>query len=878
MIGQTISHYKILEKLGEGGMGVVYKAEDTKLDRTVALKFLPAHLASSEQDKARFVQEAKAAAALTHPNVCSIIDIQDHDGQMFIVMEFVDGQTLREKIGTLSVKQSIDIGIQIADGLAAAHEKGIVHRDIKPENIMVRKDGICQIMDFGLAKLRSASSKINRLTREGSTVGTAGYMSPEQIQGQDVDHRSDIFSFGVVLYEMFTGQLPFRGVHETALAYEIVNVDAAPMSTVKPDIDPNLDAIVLDCLEKDPKERCQSVAEVARSLRRVKRESSRQHSSRITAALSSHVPSKEARGEAKPSSTLPKERIFWIAALLVLTTVLLVKFFGTRENAATPVLSARFSIAPPEKTIIDGTSVSPDGKMVAFTATGEGRTLVWIRPLAALTPQPLSGTENASFPFWSTDSRYIGFFADGKLRKIDLSGGSPIAICDVSGGFGGAWNAAGEILFSDVGGLFRVASGGGVPKQVTFLDIQAKESSHRWPSFLPDGNRFLFVALRVSDEVATTYLTSMSDTSRIAILKSDANAIFAAPSNILFLSNRTLMSERFDLEKGTLAGEPHPVAMNVGYVPRLALGDFSYSTGGILTTGGGRSVNREYAWFNRSGQKIGVACQPGNYFDIALSPNGERAAVQRVDVQTNNSDIWTIDLSRSLLSRFTFDAAVEDYPIWSPDGRSIYFASAKGGTYNILRRASTGVGSSEDVTSPGFSQMPMDISSDGKHLLFQVLDPKTVEDIWVCRIDSARNPAPFLATEFSENYPRFSPDGRWVVYTSNESGKEEVYVQGFSTSGGRWQVSVNGGSQPRWRQDGGELFYVAPDLKLMAVQIKAGLTFDVGLAQPLFLTRIDSYDSPNRYVVAENGQKFLINIPVGDEFANPITVIVNPDL
>ena len=291
MIGQTISQYMILEKLGEGGMGVVYKAEDTKLDRMVALKFLPSHLNASEEDNTRFVQEAKAAAALNHPNVCSVFDIQENEGQMFIVMEFVDGQTLRDKRGTLSFKQAIDIAIQIADGLAAAHEKGIVHRDIKPENIMVRKDGIAQIMDFGLAKLRTASSNVNRLTKEGSTVGTAGYMSPEQVLGQDADHRSDIFSFGVLLFEMLTGQLPFRGVHETALAYEIVNVDAAPMSTIKPELDQSLDAIVLDCLEKDPKERCQSVAEVARDLRRIKRESTRQRHSRITAARPAYSPS-----------------------------------------------------------------------------------------------------------------------------------------------------------------------------------------------------------------------------------------------------------------------------------------------------------------------------------------------------------------------------------------------------------------------------------------------------------------------------------------------------------------------------------------------------------------------------------------------------------
>jgi len=426
--------------------------------------------------------------------------------------------------------------------------------------------------------------------------------------------------------------------------------------------------------------------------------------------------------------------------------------------------------------------------------------------------------------------------------------------------------------------LFRVSAGGGVPKQVTFLDSTAKESSHRWPSFLPDGKRFLFVALRVFDETSTTYLSSITDTTRIPILSSDANVVFAPPSNVLFLNNRTLMSQQFDLDKGTLAGEPHPVAVNVGYVPILALGDFSYSQAGILTTGGGRSVNRQYAWFTRTGQQVGVACPPGNYFDIALSPSGLSAAIQRVDVQTNYSDIWIIDLPRSLLSRFTFDPAVEDDPIWSSDGKYVYFSSTKEGTYNIHRKVSTSVGSPEVVTPAGLSQRPMDISRDGRYLLYEVNNPKTSEDIWIRMLDSTKESHPFLASEFSEGFPRFSPDGKWVVYTSNESGKNEVYVQSFSASGGRWQVSINGGSQPRWRQDGTELFYIAPDLKLMAVETKTGVTFDFGLAKPLFLTRVDSYDAPNRYIVAGNGQKFLINIPIGDEFANPITVTINPDL
>ena len=440
MIGQTISHYKILEKLGEGGMGVVYKAEDTKLDRTVALKFLPPHLSASEQDKIRFVQEAKAAAALNHPNVCSIIDIQEHDGQMFIVMEFVDGQTLREKRGSISFKQAVDVGIQIADGLAAAHDKGIVHRDIKPENIMVRKDGIVQIMDFGLAKLRSASSKINRLTKEGSTVGTAGYMSPEQVQGLDVDHRSDIFSLGILLYELFTGELPFKGVHETALLYEIVNVDVAPMSAIKPEIDPELDRIVLECLDKDPNERTQAAKQVSIDLKRFKRESSRQHLSRTISsrpalrATSVHQPVQVVEEPAVP--LIPKREITaWIIAGVMIAALGYV-LFKPQPEATAGRLMIRSSIVLPDSFYIHSygpasgrPALSPDGKSVVFRAVvpGEG-TLLYIRPLSEKEAKPVPGTDGAASPFWSPDGKMIAFFQDGKLKKVDLVGGSPLRL------------------------------------------------------------------------------------------------------------------------------------------------------------------------------------------------------------------------------------------------------------------------------------------------------------------------------------------------------------------------------------------------------------------------------------------------------------------
>jgi dipeptidyl aminopeptidase/acylaminoacyl peptidase len=362
------------------------------------------------------------------------------------------------------------------------------------------------------------------------------------------------------------------------------------------------------------------------------------------------------------------------------------------------------------------------------------------------------------------------------------------------------------------------------------------------------------------------------------ILESEVNVAFAPPSQLLFLKSRTLMTQTLDVDEGILVGEPRPIASDVGYVNRLALGDFSYSSAGILTTGGGRAVNREYGWFDRTGKQLGSACPPGNYFDIALSPSGRHAAVQRVDIQTNNSDIWIIDLHRKVMSRFTFEASVDDDPVWNGDGTYLFFANAGGGTYNIFRKTFTGVGSPEPVTRPGSPQIPCDISRDGKLLLYTIGSYMASQDIWILDISNPDNRKAFIHSEFDEAYPRFSPDGRWIAYCSDESGTAEVYVQSHAASGGRWQVSTNGGSQPRWRPDGRELFYVAPDLRLMSVEIRAGSTFDFDTPTALFQTRMDNFNAPNRYVVVENGAKFLINVPIGEEFANPVSVSVGLNL
>jgi len=895
MIGQTISHYKILEKLGEGGMGVVYKAEDTKLDRTVALKFLPPHLSASEQDKARFVQEAKAAAALNHPNVCSIIDIQEHDAQMFIVMEFVDGQTLRQKAPSLNLKQATDVGTQIADGLAAAHEKGIVHRDIKPENIMIRKDGIAQIMDFGLAKLRSASSKINRLTKEGSTVGTAGYMSPEQVQGHDTDHRSDIFSFGVLLYELFTGQLPFRGVHETALMYEIVNVDAAPMSTIKPEIDASLDAIVLECLEKDPQDRYQSVAEVGKDLRKFKRESSRQRVSRVTSAqpaYQSAVPqsfgirSSEdftgSEGSAKPG------RLPWIiAGVLLLSTVASLAFHFLTLPKPEDKRVTRAMILPPARTnfnMLNGghLALSPDGQTVAFVATDtSGVDFLWVRPVSSLSAIPLSGTEGALYPFWSYDSRTLAFFAKGKLKKIDAKGGPTLTICDATSGRGGSWNQSGVIIFSPdaLTPLSKVSAAGGTPEVLTVLDTTKREVSHRWPCFLPDGKHFLYVTQ------TQTAAASENDVVKIAsidkgvdsVLMQGTSNIEYASGYLLFVRQSTLMAQPFDTVKLMVTGDAVPIAEQVQYNTARSRGMFSASRNGMLIYQTGDVQEQQLAVFDRIENRVSLMNEHGAGW-VRFSRHGKSIAFSRFDLQSRQSDIWIRELVRGVSSRLTFEPSSELAPQWSPTDDSVVFSSDRNGRYDLFIKNSNGTANEQLLLKSNLDKYTSDWSADGRMLTFTTVgDPKTKWDLWLLPLDGDRQPIAFLRTEFSEGAGKFSPDSKWLAYQSDETGRYEIYVRRVTGEGGKWQVSTNGGVGPNWSPDGKEVLFSSPDRKLMSAKVNgSGSTFLVDSVRALF-----DYESRgivgNFEDVSPDGKTFIARVTELRQASPPITLVVNWD-
>ena len=883
MVGTIVSHYKILEKVGQGGMGVVYKAQDITLERFVALKFLPAHLAASEQDKARFTQEAKAASALNHPNVCTIHDIQEHEGQMFIVMEFVDGQTLRDKGGTISFKQAIDIGIQIADGLAAAHEKGIVHRDIKPENIMIRKDGIAQIMDFGLAKLKGAAG-VSRLTKEGSTVGTAGYMSPEQVQGLDADHRSDIFSLGVLLFEMFTGQLPFKGVHETALMYEIVNVDAAPMSSMKLDIDPNLDAIVLECLAKEPDERTQSAKQVSVDLKRCRRESSKSRVSRIAAAPPMYRQS-QVSGEQAVAALAPTKKpglLPWIVAAGFFLGMIGLAFLYYRETSK-EVSVFRFTLTPPENTMFTEQIpvISPDGQRMAFIVRdSSGGTLIWVRPLSSLVATPLMGTVEAFSPFWSPDSRFLGFFQSGKLKKIEATGGPAQTLCDAPQGRGGTWSNAGVIVFSPSfsTGLQQVSQAGGTPTELTSLDTTRKENSHRWPSFLPDGRHFVYFGQGTPEENNALFLGSLDSKDKTLLLSVTSNAVFAPPGYLLFVRERSLMAQEFNADRGELAGEAFPIAEDVGFVQSRNYGLFSASTNGVLAfgLGAGSLGNRQLVWFDRGGKRLEKVGTPGFLFDFSLSPDEKRVAFRRVDRQASNEDLWILDLLRGTESRFTFRPARDDDPVWSPDGSKILFDSNPEGMSNLHQKIASGAGSEELLLKSTSSDYPVDWSADGRYILFGREDTKTKTDLWILPLAGDGKPFPYVNTEATEFSGRFSPDARWVVYSSDESGKLEVYVQTFPVTSGKWQVSIGGGGAPIWSKDGKEIFYLAPDKKLMTVDVKAvGGSLEQGIPKPIFSTDVDQYLLPNRYAASKDGKRFLVNNAVESTGAKPIAIVLN---
>jgi len=912
MTGETILHYKILEKLGEGGMGVVYKAEDTKLKRTVALKFLPPHLAASEGDKARFVQEAQAASALNHPNVCTIHDIQEHDApdgsrQMFIVMEYVVGQTLRDLMGgkkgssaggnertLIPLNRATEIGIQVADGLAAAHEKGIVHRDIKPENIMVRKDGIAQIMDFGLAKLRSSSG--SRLTQQGSTVGTAGYMSPEQIQGTDADHRSDVFSLGVVLYELFTGELPFKGVHETALLYEIVNVDPVPMTTINPELNPELDRIVFECLQKEPDERFQSVKDISKELKRYKRESSRQRATRTMATRQFSTASRGGAGipgtDGAATGMIPtvqadpgvgavaaaekrRTRFLWpaVSILLLAAVVLLALNRRTDDNGDVPrVMRFPVTVSVSSPLVLGAATlaISPEGKNFVYLAGDPTNPQLYLRPIDRLEATPMGGTEGASDPFFSDDGQWVAFYAAGTIKKVSIFGGASQEVCDVSGFMrGGFWSPAGDIYFGHLNrGIFRAPASGGAPEEVTILDTAKGEISHRFPQLLPDGKWVLFTVK--NNNIATfadavIAAENLETHERRELIRGGSYGRYLASGYLMYARDTVLYAVPFDAGNLKVTGTPLPVIQGGMMNPLAGTANFEVSNNGILiyTPIGSFGVNNStICWMDRNGKTTPIIT--GKPFDNPrLSPDDSKIALT---IRAANDDIWMYDVARDALSRITFGGGNSDLPVWTRDGSEIIYAAERGRKINFFRKSWDGSGKTTEIeirgTQTGFA-IPA-LTHDGSGLLFGE-DGNIMHKI----LNDSGPETPFISTPAFEDAPRLSPDGSILVYLTNESGRSELYAVPFPGRGGKWQVSTGGASSPAlWSPDGSELFY-AWEGKLMRVEVSK--TPAVHFSTPRAICDLPA-STYAVHQVSNDGKRFLMSLT---ESANIIATQVN---
>jgi len=876
--GTKLGTYEVGALIGAGGMGEVYRAHDSKLGRDVAIKVLPEQFAREPERLARFQREAKMLAALNHPNIAAIYGLEQSGSTHYLVMELVEGPTLAERIagGPVPVDETLPIARQVADAVEYAHDKNVIHRDLKPANIKVTAEGMVKVLDFGLAKAMSdepSAADISNsptlsmaATRQGVILGTAAYMSPEQAKGKTADRRADVWAFGVVLYELLTGKQAFRGDDVTEVLAAVVMkepaLDALPAKTPPP-----IRNLVRRCLEKTLRRRLPHIAE-ARMV--------------IEDVLSGAAPADSVAALRKG-----RERMAWSVAA-VLLVALAAGAFAYFRRAPEETHAVRFFVSPPETWSLARQAdpggaaqvpltVSPDGLRVAFVAVGaDGRTLLWVRSLDTLSAEPLAGTEGASRPFWSPDSRFLGFFADGKLKKIDVSGGPAITLCDAPSQRGGTWSRDGVIVFAptNTSALQKVSAAGGVPTAATSL--AQGETSHTQPSFLPDGRHFLYrTGAAAPNPGLSIYLASLDSAERKLLLNTDSANVLYSQGHLLFLRETTLMAQPFDARRLELTGEAFPIAEQIqttaGAPP---YGFFSASQNGVLAyqTGTG-AVGTRLMWFDRTGKQTGALGDPAVYNDLGLSPDGKRASVNILE-GGRTRDIWLYDLARGLRTRFTFDRADESNSIWSPDGSRIVFRSNRKGHWVLYQKASSGAGGEEVLLDDNLEKYPVSWSPDGRFILYRNLGPTTGNDLWVLPLSGNRKPIPLLTTEFNENFGQFSPDGRWVAYHSNESDRNEVYVAPFPGPGGKWQISTAGGTFARWRRDGAEIFYLATDNRLMAAAVNGrGGSFEVGVVKPLFETRAGP--AGYRYDVSADGQRFLINTLPGQTASAPITVILN---
>jgi serine/threonine protein kinase len=879
--GARLGPYEVVAPLGAGGMGEVYRARDTRLDRTVAIKILPAQVADDPQRRERFRREAQAISKLTHPHICTLHDVGEQDGVDFLVMEYLAGETLAHRLlrGALPLEEVLRIAVQLADALDAAHRQGVVHRDLKPANVMLTTAGL-KVLDFGLAKwqggadsdaaLSALPTLHPTLTQAGVVVGTIQYMAPEQLEGKSVDARSDLFALGAIIYEMTTGRKAFEGTSSASLTAAILSSTPAPMSAVRPVTPPALDHVVKTCLAKNPDARWQTAHDVAHELRW------------IAETISNAGP---------PALKVRSKRhlYYWISATALLATVTALLAFVRPREALNETRPVRLFIPPPERFVYASFNqiqsvpvISPDGQHIAFVGHEIGSPdSVWVRDLDALSVRALPGTESADTrPFWSPDSRSLAFFANGKLKRVDLGGGPPQILAEAPDARGGAWNDQGVIIFApnSEGPLYRVSASGDSAAPATKL--RPPEAGQRWPMFLPDGRHFLYLS-RDSPlfQHSGTDVASLYSSEVIRVLSSGIlNVAYSNTGHLLFVRARTLFAQKFDLKRLAAQGEPVVIADHVASDPGPGAA-FSISTNGVLVyrQDAAAPVITQFVWFDRMGRRVGLVGSPANQDTPSLSPDGTRVAVRRGLDTPRHDDIWILNVASGAASRFTFNSG-NFTPVWSPDGRAIVFGSQRhegGGLLNaVFRKMSNGVGEVEALVRGRISMGAEDWTRDGRFIIYTDQDPTTRMDIWALPLTGDRKPIPLVRTNGSDGFARVSPDGRWLAYASDTSGRTEVYVQSFPSGNSGWQISSDGGTQPRWSRDGKELFYLSADRRLMAVPLKPGTeSFETGVQQPLF-EMPPGFGEDYTYDVSADGRRFLVNTIVSDT-SQPVVVVLN---
>jgi serine/threonine protein kinase len=888
-----IGPYEIVAPLGAGGMGEVYRARDSKLSRDVAVKVIPAEFASDSDRMARFSREAQVLASLNHPNIAHIYGLEDSGGVRALVMELVEGTTLAERIamGPLPLEESLSIAKQIAEALEFAHDRGIIHRDLKPANVKITPDGAAKVLDFGLAKALDESPAAGDITnsptltmgatRAGVILGTAAYMSPEQARGKSADRRADIWAFGVVLYEMLSGKRLYAG--ETAqdtLAHVITKEptwETLPSGTPTP-----IRHLIERCLTKDPRSRLQAIGEARIIIERYLANPSASTSS-IERFI---VPKSESR-----------RSVPWIVAgvCFAVALAMLMWTFLHRENADERIVAAQIPPPPGMVFSLYGTVgfgpplLSPDGSKLAFVAAGpDGRRRLWVRPLQSTVARALEGTDGASMQFWSPDSQNLGFFANGKMKRISAAGGASLDLADVGGIVlrGGAWGADDIILYTPTpaSGLYRVSanSTGNAPQQVTTLNKSRKEVSHRWPQFLPDGKHFLFYINSSIAENSGTYVGSMSGSEPKPIFRSNRIALYAPPGYLLFLREAVLMAQPFDHNSFQLSGDPAPLLNHVlGGSAAFYSGNYSVSSvGGLLVYDGGDAsvASAHLNWYDRSGTQLADLGLSGEFESTQISPDGRKLAVTVIDPVTSAYDIWIQDLEKGTRSRLTFQqGSVNVAPAWSPDGKTIFFQSNMGGGIALYQMASDGSGNPSLVYAETSSSLRVPrLSRDGRYMVFhkQSTSGSPIE-IWALPLFGDRTTFPVVQGHADSSVPDFSPDGKWLAYASLESGRNEVYVIPFGHPGAKHQVSTDGGDLPRWRADGKELFFLSPDNKMMSAEIvESENGFETGKIQPLFQTHAFTTASWG-YDASADGKKFIIETRDPQAGLGPVTLITN---